>query len=217
MPTELVKKTLAFVKKQLANEPTGHDYWHVRRVWETAKKIQAVEGGDLELVELAALLHDLGDYKQLEFDEQKGILVLRGMMDVLEIPADFQKKIITIVEDSMFVGDDTISPATLEGKIIQDADWMENLGAIGIARTFATGGRLKRIIHDPDRRPRKRLPRVVYLHKKIEGTSINFFYEKILKLSEMMNTETAKKMAKEKVQFTKIYLDQFLREWDGKI
>lgn len=217
MSSELVKKATAFVKRQLIDEPTGHDWHHIRRVFEVAKKIQAVEGGDLEIVELAALLHDLGDYKQLDFDEDKGILVLRGMMDVLEIPTDLQKKIITIVEESMFVGDETIVPSTLEGKIIQDADWIDNFGAIGIARTFATGGRMKRIIHDPDRRVRKKLPRHVYLRKKREGTSFNFFYEKTLKLPEMLNTETAKKIAKERVKFTQIYLDQFLKEWEGKI
>lgn len=196
------------------NEPTGHDWYHIKRVFEIAKKIQAVEGGDGELIELSALLHDLGDYKQLDFDEDKGILVLRGMMDVLEIPEELQKKIITIVEESMFVGDDTISPSTLEGKIIQDADWIENLGAIGIARTFATGGRIKRVIHDPGRRVRKRLPRSVYLHKKIEGSSFNFFYEKTLKLPAMLNTETGKKIAKERTEFTRIYLDKFLKEWE---
>lgn len=216
MSTELVKKTIHFVRKQLANEPTGHDWPHCERVWNTAKKIQAVEGGDLELVELAALLHDLGDYKSLDFDENKGVLVLRGMMDVLEIPKDIQKKIVAIVDESMFLGDDTKVPKTLEGKIIQDADWLDNFGAIGIARTFATGGRIKRVIHDPDRRVRKRMPRTVYLHKKIEGSSINFFYEKVLKLPEMLNTETARKLAKKRVEFTKIYLDEFLREWEGK-
>ncbi|OGH93721.1 MAG: hypothetical protein A2538_02450 [Candidatus Magasanikbacteria bacterium RIFOXYD2_FULL_41_14] len=216
MSFESVKKVSAYVQRQLINEPTGHDWYHVKRVWVTAKRIQAIEGGDLELIELAALLHDLGDYKQLDFDEEKGILVLRGMMDVLEIPDDIQKKIVKIVEQSMFVGDDTISPSTLEGKIIQDADWMENLGAIGVARTFATGGRIKRVIHDPERKVRKRLPRSVYLHKKVDGTSFNFFYEKILKLPKLMNTETGRKIAEERVKFTKIFMDKFLSEWEGE-
>ncbi len=214
MSTELVEKAIPFVKKILHNEPSGSDWWHTKRVLAMARKIQAVEGGDLELIELAALLHDLGDYKRFEFDEAKSILVLRGMMAVLEIPDEIQKKIVNIVKEIMFVGDDTRPPSTLEGQIMQDADWLDNFGAIGIARTFAMGGCIRRAIYDPDRPVRKKLPRAVYLRNKKEGTSFNFFYEKTLKLPALINTATGKKIAQERIKFTKIFLEKFLSEWE---
>lgn len=216
MASELVNKTVVFVKKMLINEATGNDWWHIKRVWEMSKKIQAVEGGNLELIELAALLHDLGDYKRFNFDESKSILVLRGIMAVLEISEDYKKKIVTIVEESTFVGDDTTPPSTLEGKIICDADRLDNFGAIGIARTFAMGGSISRVIYNPDRPVRRKLPRAVYIKNKKDSTSFNFFYEKILKLPDLMNTKIAKKLADERVKFTKIYLEKFLEEWEGE-
>ncbi|HLC69599.1 MAG TPA: HD domain-containing protein [Patescibacteria group bacterium] len=212
----LIRKTADYVRLKLENEPTGHDWWHVERVWKMAKIIQAKEGGDLFLIELAALLHDLGDYKQHEFNEIKGSLVLHGMMDVLGLESDLQDKIIDIVSEAQYNADETIVPKTLEGKILQDADWLEALGAVGIARTFATGGRIKRIIYDPKRKPRHKLTKDDYQHKKREGTSFNYFYEKVLKLPGMMNTETAKKFAVRRLGFLKMYMEEFLKESAGE-
>jgi len=214
--SELIKQTAEYVKRKLANDPTGHDWYHVERVWETAKKLQTEEGGDLLLIELAALLHDLGDYKQYEFDELKGMMVLRGMMDILEIEHDLQEKIIEIVDEAQYKGDATIVPSSLEGKIIQDADWLDALGAIGIARVFSTGGRIRRMIYDPKRKPRKKLSKQDYQRRKTEGTSLNYFYEKALKLPKMMHTETAKKMAEARANFIENYIEEFLGEWEGK-
>jgi len=212
----LVRKTADYVRLKLENEPTGHDWWHVERVWKMAKIIQAKEGGDLFLVELAALLHDLGDYKQHEFNEMKGSLVLHGMMDVLGLENDLQEKIVDIVSEAQYNADETVVPKTLEGKILQDADWLDALGAVGIARTFATGGRIKRAIYDPKRKPRHQLTKDDYQHKKREGTSFNYFYEKVLKLPNMMNTETAKKIAASRLDFLKTYMDEFLKESAGE-
>lgn len=216
MPYDLINKTAEYVKNKLMNEATGHDWYHVERVWKMAKKLQAEEGGDLGLVELAALLHDLGDYKQYGFDEDKGNLVLRGMMDVLEIDGKTQKKIMRIIDESQYKGDDTRAPSSLEGKIIQDADWLDALGAIGIARTFATGGRLKRVIHDPQRKPRKRMSKDDYQKRKTDGTSLNYFYEKVLKLPALMNTKAAKAIAERRVKFIENYIEEFLAEWGGE-
>jgi uncharacterized protein len=212
----LVRKTADYVRLKLENEPTGHDWWHVERVWKMAKIIQAKEGGDLFLVELAALLHDLGDYKQHEFNEMKGSLVLHGMMDVLGLENDLQEKIVDIVSEAQYNADETVVPKTLEGKILQDADWLDALGAVGIARTFATGGRIKRAIYDPKRKPRHQLTKDDYQHKKREGTSFNYFYEKVLKLPNMMNTETAQKIAASRLDFLKTYMDEFLKESAGE-
>lgn len=214
MPT-LVEKTAEYVKKKMYNEPTGHDWYHTERVWKIAKRLQAEEGGDLEIIELASLMHDLGDNSMYELDD-RGFLVLHGMMDILEIDDAKQEKIINIATEMLYHGDLTKSPQSLESKIVQDADWLDSLGAIGISRVFATGGRLKRPLHDPKRKIRKRLSREDYLHNKREGTSFNYFYEKPLKLAERLNTKTAKELAKLRVKFTREFLDQFLQEWDGK-
>jgi len=214
--SELIKKTAEYVKKKLTNDPTGHDWYHIERVLRMAKRLQAEEGGDLKLIELAVLLHDLGDYKQYEFDELKGIMVLRGMMDILEIETDLQEKIIKIVDEAQYKGDATVVPQTLEGKIIQDADWLDAMGAVGIARTFSTGGRIKRVIYDPKRKPRKKLSKEDYQRRKTDGTSINYFYEKVLKLPKMMNTKTARDIAEKRAKFIENYIEEFLIEWRGE-
>ncbi|MDO8499904.1 MAG: HD domain-containing protein [bacterium] len=216
MTQPLVKKTADYVQKKLCNDPTGHDWHHVERVWKIAKQLQKEEGGDLEIIELAALLHDLGDYKQHQFDEVKGLLVLRGMMDVLEIEEACQEKIMKIVEEAQYAGDSTVPPSTLEGKIVRDANWLDVLGAVGIARVFAIGGSIGRAIYDPERKPRKKLTRLDYQRKKKEGTSLNYFYEKVLKLPDMMYTKTAKKLAAGRAQFVEKFIEQFLAEWGGK-
>lgn len=216
MTAELFNRASDYVKKQMAADFTGHDWYHVERVLTIARKLQTIEGGDLELIEIGTVLHDLSDYKNYEYDEEKARLVLRGMMGILEVPDDLQEKIEKIVDEIQYRGVDTKTPSFLEAKIIQDADWLDAIGAIGIARTFATGGRIKRVLCDPRRKPRNRLKADDYLRRKQEGTSFNYFYEKVLKLPEMMNTETAKKWAGPRIEFIKKYMEQFLIEWDAK-
>jgi uncharacterized protein len=212
----LIKRTLEYVKQKMAGEHTGHDWFHIERVCEMAKQIQAVEGGDLKLINMAALLHDLGDYKQYGFSELKGSFVLRGMMDVLEIDHDLKETLVKIIDEAQFKGDDTATPSSIEAKILQDSDWLDSLGALGIARTFATGGNGGRPIHVPSIKPRQKLSKTDYIFKKNEGTSINYFYEKILKIPKMLNTKTAKKIGEERARFVEIFLDEFINEWDCK-
>jgi len=212
----LIQKTAVYVKAKLQNEFVGSDWYHIERVWKMAKRLQKEEGGVLELVELAALLHDLGDYKNYEFNEIKGSLVLRGMMDVLDIEEKDQEKLIKIIYEAQYNGNETMVPTTIEGKIIQDADWLEALGAIGIARIFATGGHIKRVIHDPKRKPRKSLSKKDYQLRKQEGTSLNYFYEKSFKLVKMMNTKSGREIAKKREQFLRNYIEEFLAECDGE-
>jgi len=214
--SDLIKKTAEFVRLKLQDEHSGHDWFHAERVWKLAKQLQEEEGGDREIIELSALLHDLGDYKKYEFNEIKGTFVLRGMMDVLGIEEDAKEQILQVIEEAQFVGDDTKTPSTIEAKIVQDADYLDALGAIGIARTFATGGKIGRMLHDPNRKPRIRLNKKDYQTKKTAGTSINYFYEKVLKLPKMMNTKTGKELAKERVECVKDFLDKFFKEWEGK-
>lgn len=215
MSSEIIKKTAEYVRQKLLNEPTGHDWFHVERVWRLAKYIQKEEGGDRELVELSALLHDLGDYKQYAFNETKGSLILHGMMDILDIDEDLQEKIIKNAIESQYYGDETKPASTLEGRIVQDADWLDSLGAIGIARVFATGGNIKRVIYDPERKSRQKLSKREYQTKKQEGTSYNYFHEKILKLPKLLNTKMAKKIAANRVKFVENFLKQFKDEWEG--
>ena len=216
MSQELVKKIAEFVRLKLQNEPTGHDWFHTKRVWEMAKKIQEKEGGELELIELAALMHDLGDNTQYEFDKIKGSLILRGMMEVLNIEPEKQEKVLEIIESAKYKGVETEQLKTLEGKILRDADWLDAMGAVGIARTFATGGRIKRPLHDPARKIRKNLKQHDILYKKQKGTSYNYFFEKALRLPPLMNTEMGKKIAQKRTDFLKKYLEQFDGEWAGE-
>ena len=211
--TELVKKTAEYAKKKLAGEPTGHDWYHVQRVWKMSKRLQAEEGGDSQLIELAALLHDLGDNNLYEFDDQKGFFVLHGMMDVLDIEEELQEKIIKIVDELRYKGDGTKPASTLEGRIVQDADWLESLGAIGVARIFATGGRIKRMLHDPEIQARSKFTVKDYKYKKTDGTSLNYFYEKSFRLTKIMNTKTAKHIAEKRAKYLENFIEEFLSEW----
>mgnify|MGYP001599448064 FL=1 len=208
MSPQLVQKTAEYVKIKLAGEPTGHDWFHVERVWKMAKRLQIEVGGDLEIIELAALLHDLGDYGNPdEFDEGKGSLMLNGMMDILEIEEVMKKKIIQIINESQFKGSDTKPASTVEGRVIQDAAWLDAIGAVGIARVFATGGFIKRTLHDPHKRIRRKLTKEIYKSHKNDGTSFNSFFEKILKLPKLMNTETGRRIAERRADFLQHFID----------
>jgi len=216
MATDLVKKTAEYVKLKLYKEPGAHDWFHVERVWKIAKNIQKEEGGDLEMVELIALLHDLGDYKKYDFDEAKGFLVLKGMMDIIGIDEDKQKNILEMTDQIRYKGTETKTPKILEGKIVQDADFLDALGAVGVARTFTVGGMIGRVMYDPDRKPRRKLSKLDYQLKKREGTSHNYFYEKLFLLPDLMNTKTAKKVAQERVEYMKDFIKRFDDEWACK-
>lgn len=210
----LLDKTVAYVKVKLFNEASGHDWYHVERVWKMAKKLQAVEGGKLELIEFAALLHNLGDHNFYKFNEKKGSLILFGMMDIIGIEEPLKDQIITVVTESKYGGVETKRPRTLEGKIVQDANFLDTLGAIGVARHFASGGYHGRPIYDPNIKVRTKLTRHAYEQQKDRGTSINNFYEKAFQVAEMMNTETAKKIARQKVVYIREFVEQFLKEWN---
>lgn len=215
MPS-LVQKVSVYIRKKMYSNASGSDWYHVERVLSLARRIQKVEGGDLELIEMSVLLHDFRSYKEQNFDEKKGMLALSGMMAILEIPDEMQQSIHDIIVDSQYLGEETKTPKTLEGKIVQDADWLDALGAIGIARTFAAGGHINRMMHDPHKKPRKFLNKNDYLYKKTDSTSLNYFYEKLFKLTKLMNTTTAKAIAQKREQFIRLYIEEFLAEWTGK-
>lgn len=217
MSQTVIQKTALYVKLKLYHEPSGHDWFHVERVWRMAKHLQTIEGGDLELVELMALLHNLGDYSDTArfIGEHKGSLALSGMMDILEIEDSLKEKIIGLVTEVKYKGSETKPPPTIEGKIVQDANLLDTLGAIGIARAFASGGYHRRPIYDPEIPARKNLNKDTYQNKKQEGTSMNSFFEKALRVPALLNTATAKKIAAERVLYIQSFIDQFMKEWKG--
>lgn len=203
----------------MQGEPTGHDWWHAWRVWKIAKKIAKKEGGDLFVIELAALLHDVEDWK---FDgrENSGIALAKKWLNELKVDKENIEHVCHIIKNISFKGARVKNKMRLrEGKIVQDADRLDVLGAIGIARTFAYGGYKGREIYNPKIKPR--LHRTFKEYKKAKSTSINHFYEKLLLLKDLllkdlMNTETAKKMAIKRHQFLEQFLKEFFAEWKVK-
>lgn len=211
----LVDKVRERVRQDFFGEGTGHDWWHIYRVVNNALAIQSREGGDRELIELAALVHDVGDHKfHEEADAQKNLIT--EMFRDLGADEIIIQQVLNVVKQVSFKGgNENLVLDSLEAKIVQDADRLDALGAIGVARAFAYGGSRKRMIYDPDDGPKDFQSFEEYKNDK--GHTINHFYEKLLKLKKMMQTETGKKMAFLRHEFMEEFLNQFYREWDGEI
>jgi len=212
----VIKKTAAHMKELLSGEGSGHDWWHTYRVWNLAKKIGRKEAGDLFTIQLAALLHDIADWKLHGGDETVGPNAARDWLSRLNIDRKSIDEVCEIIATTAFKGARVKTPPmrTLEGKVVQDADRLDAIGAIGIARTFTFMGHKGRPIYEPALKP--------VLHKsarqyvKADGTTINHFYEKLLLLKGMMNTRTGRKIAKERHEYMEQFLHRFFREWEGK-
>ncbi|WP_423126470.1 HD domain-containing protein [Gaoshiqia sp. Z1-71] len=206
-----IKETAMYVRLKFEQESSGHDWWHIYRVWKLAVKIGLEEHANLFLVEMAALLHDLDDWKITGQTQEKAQAV--SWMEKLGIPQRKVEQIWQIINEVSFqgAGVDTI-PTTLEAKVVQDADRLDAIGAIGIARTFAFGGWKNRLIYDPGIKPE--LHSSFEAYKKTTAPTINHFYEKLLLLKDRMNTETAKEMAQKRHEFMEVYLGQFFNEWN---
>ncbi len=208
-----IKKTVTFVKDQLKYAEGGHDWWHILRVWNTAKTIAAVEGGNLLVIELAALLHDIADSKFHQGDESLGPKVATGFLKSLELDERLIQQVVFIIGHMSFKGGkEQPENKLLEFQVVQDADRIDAMGAIGIARTFNYGGFKNREIYNPEVPPNRNQSKEAY--KKSKAPTINHFYEKLLLLKDLMNTQTGKKMAEQRHQFMELYLDQFFAEWN---
>ena len=213
---EVINKVINYLGSNFKNEDTGHDYWHFIRVWKMAKKIAEAEGGDLLIIELGALLHDIADWKFNNGTNEVGIEKAKILLKDFGVSEEIIENVCHIIDNVSFKGAKVKNYiATIEGKIVQDADRLDAIGAIGIARAFAYGGGMGREIYNPDIKPRMHASFEEYKNSK--GTSINHFYEKLLLLKNMLNTKTAKKIAEKRHKFMKDYLVQFFKEWDGKI
>ena len=212
MDKTIINNALEFVRNTFNDDYSGHDYFHTLRVYKMAARIAEQENANLIIVQLAALLHDVDDIKlspetYANKDKAVGFLRKHGISE------EMIKTICNIIGEVSFRGTDSVTPETIEGKCVQDADRLDAIGAIGIARTFAYGGSHNRIIHDPEIKPTVNMNADKYQNHI--STSINHFYEKLFRLKDLMNTETAKKIAEQRENYMKIYISEFLDEWDG--
>ena len=210
----IIDKTIEYVKDFFENDFSGHDFYHTLRVYNLAKYITKFEECDIELVYLGALLHDVDDYK-LVGKEKEPFYNAKTFLKSLGFSNKKIEQICHIISQVSFKGKDTVVPDTIEGKIVQDADRLDAIGAIGIGRTFAYGGSHKIPMHIPNMEYKENMSAEEYYENV--GTTINHFYEKLLKLKDLMNTETAKNMAKHRHEYMEDFLKEFYDEWEGKI
>lgn len=215
---QIVQKTADFVKEKFSHEGTGHDWWHMYRVWQLAKQIaQGEKGADLFVVELGALLHDIADWKFHDGDSSVGGKAAREWLENQQVDHRVIDEVAFIVEHISFKGGTNQTPMrSLEGKIVQDADRLDALGAIGIARAFAYGGSVSREIYNPDVKPKQYGSLDDFKKQIADNHTVNHFYEKLLLLKDRMNTKTGKKIAEQRHEFMEMYLKEFYKEWDGK-
>ncbi len=215
MSTTLIEQTIGFVKQSMSANDSGHNWFHIERVWKTARTIALGEQVNLLVVELAALLHDIADSKFHNGDETIGPRMANEWLLQQNVPADIREQVVNIVAHISFKGgnqaDTFFSP---ELAVVRDADRLDAIGALGIARAFHYGGFKNREIYDPAIPPDLQMSPEDY--KKNTAPTINHFYEKLLLLKDRMHTETGKQMAIQRHLFMEQFLEQFYQEWEGK-
>jgi uncharacterized protein len=214
--TKLIDNIRNEVQSHFANDTSGHDWFHIERVVKLAVYIQSVEGGDLEIVQLAALLHDISDHKLNGGILNDGARAANVILTKYGAAKELSLKVCDIIDRVSFKGAKVFDEMpTLEGKIVQDADRLDAIGAIGIARAFSYGGNKNRPMYVPSQS--------YHLHDdfesyaKSEGHTINHFYEKLLLLKERLHTDTAKKIGNDRHDFMQTFLNEFYKEWESKI
>ena len=216
IPSELISKTILFVRNQLQNAEGGHDWFHIERVYKNAIAIAEKEKCNTKIVKLGALLHDIADSKFHNGDESIGPKVARTFLESEKVDAETINHVINIIENISFKGGNfEKKSSSIELEIVQDADRLDAIGAIGIARTFNYGGFKNRPLYNPAVPPNLQMNKEEY--KNSEAPTINHFYEKLLLLKDKMNTETGKKMAQDRHHFMETFLSQFYAEWDGEL
>ena len=214
--TSVIKAAETYVKDALAKEGTGHDWWHIVRVRNNAKLICKTEKADKFIVDLAILLHDVGDRKVINKDEDD-YSIAENFLQKNKVLPDMIEKIMFIIKNMSFsktVGK-KIDGISKEFQVVQDADRLDALGAIGVARAFSFGGSRGRLMYDPTQKIKKVKTSEDY--KKGKNSTFHHFYEKLLLLKNLMNTKTAKKIAAKRHKYMEKYLKQFLLEWDGSL
>ncbi len=214
MSSQILLKTEEFIREKLAGDSSGHDWWHIDRVRRNAVHIARDEGADLYVVELAALLHDVADWKFHGGDDSIGPRTARDWLTRHEVDPTVIDHICEIIATVSFKGAGVATEmSTIEGKCVQDGDRLDAIGAVGIARAFAFGGHFGRAMYDPEVPPEQHQTFAAYKSKG--GPTINHFYEKLLLLKNRMQTATGRRLATERHQFMEQFLDQFFGEWRG--
>lgn len=214
---EIIDNTIEYLQQQFAQESTGHDWYHIERVWKLSKQIGEQEGDvDMFTVELGALMHDIADHKFHNGDETVGPKKAREFLMNLKVDEAVIESVVQIVEEVSFKGMGVPTPmSSKEGAVVQDADRLDAIGAIGVARTFAYGGSKGRPIYDPNIKPICHTSFAAY--KTSTAPTLNHFYEKLLTLRDKMNTPTGKKEAIRRHEFMELFLQNFYQDWDGRI
>ena len=212
---EIIKNTIAFVKNELQNAEGGHDWFHIERVYKNALLISESEKVDKTIVSLGALLHDIADSKFHNGDETVGPKKARKFLKSQNISEETIDHVVKIIENVSFKGGNKNQEFhSKELEVVQDADRLDALGAIGIARTFNYGGFKNRKLYDPEIKPNLNMTPSEY--KASDAPTINHFYEKLLLLRDRMNTKTGRKLAEERHVFMETFLKQFYAEWNGE-
>ncbi|MDQ0636590.1 uncharacterized protein QF042_000155 [Pedobacter sp. W3I1] len=215
MQATTIQKTIDFVQKTLANAEAGHDWFHIERVFKTAQTINQQENGDELVVAFAALLHDIADPKFNNGDEELGPNMAASFLASIAVDAEVIAHVKLIIQHMSFKNSfDGAGFTSKEMQIVQDADRLDAIGAIGIARAFTYGGFKNRVLYDPAILPEEHLTKESY--KNTTAPTINHFYEKLLLLKDMMNTDAGKAIATERHNFMLLYLEHFYKEWEGK-
>lgn len=209
----LVDRVAAHIKARFLAESSGHDWHHINRVWQLTRRIAAQEGADSQIAELGALVHDIADWKFHDGDDSVGPREAEALLRREGATEEVIAAVVDIVATISYKGAGvTTAMRTLEGQCVQDADRLDAIGAIGIARCFAYGGHAGRLLHDPDEAPV--LHQTAAAYKDSKGASLNHFYEKLLLLKDRMNTPTGRALAEPRHRFMEDFVAQFLEEWN---
>lgn len=210
----LISEAERFCKSELEHDTSGHDWWHIHRVVQMAQRLAREEGADSFICTIAALLHDVADEK-LNDSKESGLLKVRNWLEEQQLQQDELEHIMEIISNMSYNGGTNPPMRTLEGQVVQDADRLDAIGAIAIARAFQYAGWKGHPIHDPNLPPRESMTAEEYRNGKT--TAINHFYEKLLKLKDRVNTPSAKAIAEERHRYMEQYVERFYKEWDGHI
>lgn len=211
---KVIDSAAAHVRKLFSDEGSGHDWWHIYRVWRMAVRLAEAEGADLFVVQLAALLHDIADWKFHDGNLTAGPKAAKAWMESQQVDTATVTHVCDIIGQLSYKGASVSTDMpTLEGRVVQDADRLDAIGAIGIARAFAYGGHAGRLLHDPDHLPEQHDTPKAYRNSK--GPTINHFHEKLLLLKDRMQTNSGRQIAHQRHVYTEGYLREFHSEWEG--
>ncbi|SDM68084.1 uncharacterized protein SAMN04488137_1410 [Fictibacillus solisalsi] len=210
---KILKAAENYAKSVHGHEGSGHDWWHIYRVNKLACSIAIEEGADSFICSLAALLHDIADEK-LNGSEEEGLQKVQRWMRDNDVPAYVCTEVLNIISTMSYKGGNTVPMSSLEGRVVQDADRLDAIGAIGIARTFAYSGHIGQLIYDPDIKVRSNMTKEEYRNGR--STAVNHFHEKLLKLKSRMNTSYGKQLAARRHEEMEHFLAVFFEEWEGR-